>query len=307
MSEYKTIVVNENDASKRLDVFLTEKLGGVSRNHVRKMIELHLVSVNGKTPKPSYRLEENDVITYKELEVKEDSAPKKEAIPLDIIYEDKDIIVVNKPVGMVVHPHPGHDEGTLVNALLAHCDDLSTINGVKRPGIVHRLDKLTSGLIVACKNDTAHKELAKAFASREVEKRYVALVVGEIKEDMGEIIAPIGRSKTHRLKMVIDKEEGKEAITKFKVLERYKGFTLVEISLVTGRTHQIRVHFANINHPLVGDELYGKGRQHIYKGGQLLHAKELSFVHPTTKQLVTFTSDLPKHFIDILDILELRE
>ena len=303
MNDEKVVLVTLDDENKRIDVFLSALLAPLTRNHIQKMIDEKLVKVNDKVAKASYRLKDGDKVTYTLLE----TAPldiKKEDVKLDIIYEDKDLIVINKPINMTVHPHPGHYEGTLVNALLAHCTDLSGINGVERPGIVHRLDKLTSGLMVVAKNDYTHNFLAREFSERKVEKHYIALVVGNIKEEAGEIRFPLGRSKTHRLKMAVDKENGKEAITKFKVLRRYVGYTLVEVNLITGRTHQIRVHFAAINHPVVGDMLYGKGRQEIYKDGQLLHANFLGFTHPRTKKWVTFSCDLPKHFKEVLSKLD---
>jgi 23S rRNA pseudouridine1911/1915/1917 synthase len=303
MNDEKVVLVTLDDENKRIDVFLSALLEPLTRNHIKKMIDEKLVKVNDKVAKASYRLRIGDKITYTLLE----TAPldiKKEDVKLDIIYEDKDLIVINKPINMTVHPHPGHYEGTLVNALLAHCTDLSGINGVERPGIVHRLDKLTSGLMVVAKNDYTHNFLAREFSERKVEKHYIALIVGNIKEDAGEIRFPLGRSKTHRLKMTVDKENGKEAITKFKVLRRYVGYTLVEVNLITGRTHQIRVHFAAINHPVVGDMLYGKGRQEIYKEGQLLHANFLGFTHPRTKKWVAFSCDLPAHFKEVLSKLD---
>ena len=258
--------------------------------------------VNGKNEKPSYRVKENDVVEYEEKELVP-SEMKKENIPLDIVYEDEDLMVINKPRGMVVHPANGHHEGTLVNALLGYCTDLSGINGVERPGIVHRIDKDTSGLLVVCKNDFAHNEIAKQLKDKTMHREYYALCKGVIKEDDGKIIAPIGRDPYDRLKMAVDVKNGKEAITFFHVEERFNQYTLVSVRLFTGRTHQIRVHMHYIGHPLEGDPLYGKKKNLLFQNGQLLHAYRITFIHPRTQKEMTFEVPLPDDFKAVLERL----
>ena len=225
---------------------------------------------------------------------------KPEYIPLDIVYEDSDIIIINKPRGLVVHPGAGNKDLTLANALMFYTKNLSSINGEFRPGIVHRIDKDTSGLLAVAKNDYAHNELAAQLKNHTMQRIYVALVHGVIHEEEGKIIAPLARDKKNRLKMAVDLHEGKEAVTHFKVLRRYQSSTLVECRLETGRTHQIRVHFEYIRHPLVGDPLYGKKKDALYQGGQLLHAKALTLIHPRTKEVKTFACALPAYFEEIL-------
>lgn len=294
----------EKDESERIDKFLVSELPSMSRALIQKMIDEGFVIVNDEEIKPSYKLKKGDVIDITVNDPVLDNI-EAENIPLDIIYEDSDVIVVNKPTGLVVHPAIGNSKGTLVNALMYHTKDLSGINGVLRPGIVHRLDKDTSGLLVCCKNDFAHRALSEDFSNKKVLKKYYALVHGVIPHTLGKIDAPIGRDKKNRLMMTID-PNGKEAITKFKVLKRYQEFTLLEVILETGRTHQIRVHMKYIGYPIVGDQLYGL-RNYIGDDGQFLHSKVLGFNHPRTKEYLEFETPLPKFFQDFLDELDKKE
>lgn len=298
MNDFKYIVDIDN-VNLRLDVFICKNNSNISRKFASELIESNNCLVNDKTMKNSYKTKLNDVII---LHIP-DSKPldvKKEDIPLNIIFEDDDIIIINKEQGMVVHPSAGHHEHTLVNAILNHCDSLSGINGVLRPGIVHRIDKDTSGLICVAKNDIAHEFLAEQLKDHTMARTYIALVRGVISENSGTIDAPIGRDKGNRQKMAVIKE-GKPSITNFKVLKRYANHTLIECSLVTGRTHQIRVHMAYIKHPVEGDPLYlGKDYNTLYDGGQLLTAVKLKLIHPTTKKEINFQVDLPQYFQDIL-------
>lgn len=287
--------VNQNDI--RLDNFLAEVLE-VSRSQVTKMIKAKEVLVNAKLVKPGFMLKEDDVITVNHVE---DDGVKPEKMDLDIVYEDEDVIVVNKANGVVVHPGAGNHSGTLVNGLLYHTK-LSDINGEVRPGIVHRIDAYTTGLLMIAKNNKAHEILAEELALKKTYRKYVALVWGVIESDTGEIDAPIGRSKNDRKKMAI-RADGKEAVTHFKVLKRYEKVTLVELKLETGRTHQIRVHMNYIGYPVVNDPVYGN-RKLFDDTGQCLHAKELGFVHPTTGEYMQFDSELPECFTNILKNFE---
>ena len=290
--------IDESQVGIRLDKFVADNIKDLSRVYVQELIEEGYITVNDKNSKSSYKTCLNDeiIVTFKE----ETSCDvEAQDIPLDIVYEDKDVIVINKDRGMVVHPAPGNYKDTLVNALLYHCKDLSTINGVKRPGIVHRLDKDTSGLIMVAKNDYAHNFLADQLKDKTASRVYVALVHGNVHVNKGIINAPIGRDPKSRVKMAVVKN-GKEAITEFTVLKYYKDFTLVECRLKTGRTHQIRVHMSYIGYPLVGDPLYGP-RKLRYGDKQYLHAKELSFIHPSSKERVTFKTDMPKYFEEFLN------
>ena len=287
--------VNQNDI--RLDNFLAEVLE-VSRSQITKMIKAKEVLVNDKLVKPGFMLKEDDVITVNHVE---DDGVKPEKMDLDIVYEDDDVIVVNKANGVVVHPGAGNHSGTLVNGLLYHTK-LSDINGEVRPGIVHRIDAYTTGLLMIAKNNKAHEILAEELALKKTYRKYVALVWGVIESDTGEIDAPIGRSKNDRKKMAI-RADGKEAVTHFKVLKRYEKVTLVELKLETGRTHQIRVHMNYIGHPVVNDPVYGN-RKLFDDTGQCLHAKELGFVHPTTGEYMQFDSELPECFTNILKNFE---
>ena len=293
------MIVTSEDINKRIDKYLVEKTE-YTRSKIQKMIDNGNVLVNDKEVKASYILKENDYITLEEYEEVVDIEP--EDIPLDIYYEDDDLIVVNKPSGMVVHPAPGHYSKTLVNALMYHTNNLSTINTNIRPGIVHRIDADTSGLLLVAKNDKTHNALAEAIQKKEVKREYIALVEGIINEDTATIDAPIGRDKNNRKKMTVTGENSKEAVTHIKVLERYKTSTLIRCILETGRTHQIRVHLSYINHPVVNDPVYGYKHLIDKDFGQMLHAEKLSFVHPTTKEYMTFTSPLPKRFEEILEI-----
>jgi len=298
----EVIVVTSENKGVRLDKFLSNLFPSLTRVFIQKLIEEEKVLVNDLKQRASYKVNENDVIVMLESEVKElDILPQD--IPLDIVYEDKDVIVINKKQGMVVHPASGVYENTLVNALLYHCKDLSSINGVKRPGIVHRIDKDTSGLLVVAKNDLAHQELANQLKDKTMNREYIAIVHGVINENRGSINAPIGRDINNRIKMAVSKD-GKSAITHFDVLERYKNYSLVHCKLETGRTHQIRVHMNYIKHPIAADPLYGP-KQTLKGEGQYLHAKKLTFVHPTSKKVMTFECDLPDYFNEMIENLRM--
>lgn len=286
------------DANERIDNYLI-KILNKSRSKIQNLIKTENVKVNNKIIKNSYIVKQNDNIEINEIEEQPLSA-KAEKIDLDIVYEDDDIIVVNKQNGLVVHPAVGNPTGTLVNGLMYHSKNLSKVNGEFRPGIVHRIDAFTTGLLVVAKNDYAHEFLARQLENKTTHRIYVALVWGVINEDTGTIDAPIGRDKKDRKKMAVTSENSKNAVTHFKVIERYNDATLIELKLETGRTHQIRVHMNYINHPVVNDSVYGK-RKLIDETGQCLHAKELGFIHPTTKKYMCFTSELPKEFINILN------
>lgn len=286
------------DANERIDNYLI-KILNKSRSKIQNLIKTENVKVNNKIIKNSYIVKQNDNIEINEIEEQPLSATA-EKIDLDIVYEDDDIIVVNKQNGLVVHPAVGNPTGTLVNGLMYHSKNLSKVNGEFRPGIVHRIDAFTTGLLVVAKNDYAHEFLARQLENKTTHRIYVALVWGVINEDTGTIDAPIGRDKKDRKKMAVTSENSKNAVTHFKVIERYKDATLIELKLETGRTHQIRVHMNYINHPVVNDSVYGK-RKLIDETGQCLHAKELGFIHPTTKKYMCFTSELPKEFINILN------
>lgn len=287
------------EAGNRLDKALAD-LTELSRSQANEAIKAGTVLVNGKLSKAKYAVKEGDVITY-EVPEEEVLEYKAEDIPLDIIYEDADVAVVNKPQGMVVHPSAGHTSGTLVNALMYHVKDLSSINGVVRPGIVHRIDKDTSGLLMVAKNDKAHNALAAELKDKKSLRKYVAIVHGNLPNDRGVIEAPIGRSDKDRKKQAVT-AKGKPAVTRFTVLERFGNYTLVELQLETGRTHQIRVHMAYIGHPVAGDPLYGP-RKTLKGYGQFLHAKTLGFTHPTTGELVEFTAEEPAIFKETLEKL----
>lgn len=296
-------IVSKDEERERLDNFLAQKIAKYSRAYMQKVIDRELVRVNGNPVKKNYRIREGDSVEVS-LPEPQKMKLKPQDIPLDIVYEDQDLLVVNKPAGMVVHPAAGNYEGTLVNALLAHCDCLSQINGVYRPGIVHRIDKDTSGLLVVAKNEEAHRGLAWQLKRHSITRKYVALVKGVIEEDGGTIDAPIGRHPIHRKKMAVVAKNSKNAATHFRVLKRYAGYTLIEAQLETGRTHQIRVHMSYIGHPLVGDPIYGDKNNQFGVEGQLLHAAVLGFVHPRTKHYMEFKAPLPGHFKEILDLLE---
>ncbi|MGG5358471.1 MULTISPECIES: RluA family pseudouridine synthase [unclassified Enterococcus] len=297
MNELTTVIQEETG---RIDKVLTEIFSEHSRSQIQQWIKEEAVFVNGNVVKSNYKVKKGDQIRI-EIPEAETLDVVAEDLPLEIVYEDQDVAVINKPQGMVVHPSAGHAHGTLVNALMYHIKDLSTINGVIRPGIVHRIDKDTSGLLMVAKNDHAHEALAKQLKDKTSLRRYVALVHGEISHEKGEINAPIGRSKVNR-KMQSVREDGKPAVTHFTVLERFEGFTLVELQLETGRTHQIRVHMQYIGYPLACDPVYGPKK--TLKGhGQFLHAKMLGFTHPTTQQQMVFEAPLPEIFEKTLDKL----
>ncbi len=298
----KEIKANKELVGLRLDKALSLILEDVSRSKVQSHLENGHILVNQKKEKPSYKLCENDLITIEDFP-NEVSDLNPEDIPLDIVYEDDDLIVVNKPKGLVVHPGAGNEEHTLANALKFHSDNLSTLNGEFRPGIVHRIDKDTAGLLIVAKNDAAHAFLSNQLADHTLGRKYYALVLGVIPENEGKIIAPIGRDQKFRQKMAVDLLRGKEAETSFKVIERFKESTLVECALKTGRTHQIRVHMAYIGYPVIGDPIYGKGNRKMYDEGQLLFAHEIHFIHPKTKKEMTFSVDLPDYFKKILEEL----
>lgn len=281
----------------RLDKYLMNKTD-ISRSKIQEMIKQELVLLNGKKTKNSYVLKLNDVIEITG-ELKEETDAKPEKMDLDIVYEDDDLMVINKPSGLVVHPAAGHFSGTLVNGLLAHTNNLSTNNGNIRPGIVHRIDKDTSGLLVVAKNDKTHEALSKQLKDKTLSRIYVALVQGRINHDTGTIDAPIGRDINDRKKMCVTDQNSKEAITHFKVIERYKNATLIACKLETGRTHQIRVHMSYIKHPIINDPVYGS-RKKVNDFGQMLHAKEIGFIHPRTKKYMTFKCDTPKEFNEIV-------
>lgn len=295
-------ITNENDIGVRIDKYLSANIEGKSRSFIQGLIDSDSVIVNEKKIKSNYKLKDKDIVEVVMPEPVE-LYVKPEKLDLNIIYEDKDIIVLNKPQGVVVHPAPGNYSGTLVNGLLYHCNDLSGINGVIRPGIVHRIDKDTSGILVIAKNDEAHNVLAEQFKEHSIKREYYALVEGKFSKLEGTIDKPLGRNKKDRLKMAIV-EDGKRAVTHYKVLEQYNNNTsLIKCILETGRTHQIRVHMASIGHPLVGDPLYGSKKQKFKLNGQVLHAKTLGFIHPTSKEYMEFDSELPKYYLDLLEIL----
>ena len=301
--EIKLLKVSEGEEG-RLDKYLSDKLEDMTRSYLKKLIsDDKAVSVNGNPAKPNYKLKPGDII---ELAVPEpiELEIKAENISLDIVYEDNDMLVVNKPQGMVVHPAAGNYTGTLVNALLYHCgDSLSGINGEKRPGIVHRIDKDTSGLLLVAKNDNAHQKLSSQIKEHSLTRAYKALVHGNIKQDSGRIDAPIGRHPSDRKKMTITDKNSREAVTNFRVLERYGRYTFVECILETGRTHQIRVHMSKNGHPIVGDKTYGVKKEEFNLTGQLLHAYKVGFIHPVSGEYMEFVSELPDYYMNVLDRL----
>ncbi len=290
-------MVNKEDENNRIDSYLTKKKDGISRVAVQRLMEEEKILVNGKKTKPSYRIQENDEITIEEEKPKEIEL-KAQDIPIEIIYEDKDIIVVNKPKGMVVHPANGNPDGTLVNAIMAICkDSLSGIGGEIRPGIVHRIDKDTSGILIVAKNDKAHINLSEQIKNHEVQKTYLAIVRGIVKENEATINMPIGRSTRDRKKMAVTKN-GRKAITHFKVIERFSkhNCTLLEVKIETGRTHQIRVHLSQIGYPIIGDMVYSNGKNEWGIQGQCLHAKSLKFKHPIAEKEMFLEAELPAYF-----------
>jgi 23S rRNA pseudouridine1911/1915/1917 synthase len=302
--ETRKIMIENEDQGQRIDKLIALKIKELSRSRVQKLIEDGQVLLDGSPCKPNTKVKAGSIL---EVAIPEPEEPdlRPEEIPLDIIYEDRDLLVLNKPQGLVVHPAPGNQAGTLVNALLNHCRDLSGINGTKRPGIVHRLDKDTSGALVVAKNDFTHHRLAAQLKERKVSRTYWALVHGNVGEEGGRIDAPIGRHPVHRKKMAVVERNAKPAITEYRVKERFQGYTLVEVNLHTGRTHQIRVHMAYIKHPVVGDPVYGPKYNPFGLTTQVLHAYRLSFVHPRKKVWMEFEAPLPGYFQELLLSLRL--
>ena len=293
------IYVDEED-DERLDSYLAQELNQVSRTYIQKLIKEGLVLVNDLVRKPRYQVSEGDHIKVqipkpKELEI------LAENILIDIVYEDEDIAIINKAKGMVVHPAPGNYSGTLVNALVYHMENLSTINGIIRPGIVHRLDKDTSGLLIIAKNDISHKFLSDKLKDRDIKREYIAICHGEFKVEKGTVNQPIARDPRDRKRMAINIKNGKEAITNYKVLDLYSGYSLVEASLETGRTHQIRVHLSYLNHPIVGDHVYSNRKEDTKFNGQLLHARKLGFIHPRTREYMEFETEIPDIFKSFIE------
>lgn len=302
MSETVRLNCSAEDKGKRIDKFISDNIAELTRSAVQNIIEAEAVAVDGRTAVKNYKIRGGEEIIVNIPEPQPmDAVP--ENIPLEIVYEDNDLLVVNKPKGMVVHPAHGNYTGTLVNALLYHCgDSLSGINGVIRPGIVHRIDKNTSGLLIVAKNDAAHIHLAAQIKAHSFTREYEAVACGYFKDSEGTIDAPIGRHKTDRKKMCVTAENSRNAVTHYSVVRQYGGYAHVRLRLETGRTHQIRVHLAYIGHPILGDDVYGR----TYKGldGQCLHARKIGFIHPTTGKYLEFTSELPKYFSAVLDKLE---
>ncbi|MBQ6856627.1 MAG: RluA family pseudouridine synthase [Lachnospiraceae bacterium] len=299
----KEIFVTEEISGDRIDKFLSDQCEELSRSFLQKLLKSGEVYVGSKTVKPSYKVTAGDLISF---EVPEAVEPEilPEDIPLDILYEDHDVVLVNKPKGMVVHPAAGHYTGTLVNALMFHCkDDLSGINGVMRPGIVHRIDMDTTGVLIICKNDLAHNSIAEQLKEHSITRRYQAIVHGNLKDDEGVIDAPVGRHPQDRKKMCINHQNGKHAVTHYRVLNRFKGYTHIECRLETGRTHQIRVHMSSIGHPLLGDQVYGPAKCPFKLQGQTLHAGILGFIHPRTGEYMEFAAPLPEYFTKLLDVI----
>ena len=300
----QTVTVEKEFSGNRVDKFLSEQFSDLSRSYIQKSIKDGHVTANGKIVKANYKLNALDTLALDKPELQEpDIVP--ENISIDILYEDEDILIVNKPKGMVVHPSAGHYSGTLVNALMYHCkDQLSGINGIMRPGIVHRIDMDTTGSLLVCKNDFVHQDLAEQLKEHSIQRIYHAIVHGVIKEDEGTIDAPIGRHPIERKKMSVNYKNGKHAVTHYKVIERFKNYTYIKCQLETGRTHQIRVHMAHIRHPLLGDAVYGPAKCPFKLQGQTLHAKTLGIVHPRTHEYIEVDAPLPDYFISLLNKLK---
>ena len=296
-----------SETSGRCDKYIADNTPGVSRSYIKKLFDDGLIFVNGKAASASLKLKAGDEITFTLPEAHEIEA-KPEKIELDIVYEDEELLVINKPRGMVVHPAPGNETGTLVNAVLYHCKgNLSGINGALRPGIVHRIDKDTTGLLVVAKTDNAHAFFSEALKDRSLSRKYLALVHGNIKEDEGRVNAPLARSTEDRKKMAVAKKNGREAITDYTVLERFGAYTLVLCKLKTGRTHQIRVHMRHIGHPIVGDKTYGVKKEEFSLEGQLLHAGIIGFKHPKSGEEISLSAPLPEDFEKVLGVLRARQ
>ena len=297
------LTVSPGDAGVRIDKYLAEQLPDITRSYLQKLLKDGSVQMNGKPVKASTKTAAGALIV---LTIPEPEEPEilPEDIPLDILYEDSDVILINKPKDMVVHPAAGHYTGTLVNALMYHCKgDLSGINGVLRPGIVHRIDKDTTGVLIVCKNDRAHNALAEQLKEHSITRKYRAIVCGNLKEDEGTVDAPLGRHPQDRKRMAIVRSGGKRAVTHYRVLERFGNYTYIECRLETGRTHQIRVHMASLGHPLLGDEIYGRAKSPFKLEGQTLHAMVLGFIHPTTGEYLEFEAPLPEYFEKLLEKL----
>lgn len=300
----KQFDISLEDAGTRIDKFLSDELPDISRSYIQKLIKEEHITVNGKVVKANYKLNSGDLLILEEPELKEPDI-LAEDIPLDVLYEDSDLLIVNKPKGMVVHPSAGHYSGTLVNALMHYCkDDLSGINGVMRPGIVHRIDMDTTGSLLVCKNDFTHNDVAEQLKVHSIKRIYHAIVHGVIKEDEGTVDAPIGRHPIDRKKMSINHKNGKEAVTHYKVIQRFRNYTYIQCQLETGRTHQIRVHMASLQHPLVGDEVYGPAKCPFKLQGQTLHAKTIGIIHPRTGEYIEANAPLPEYFESLLKKLE---
>lgn len=302
MSEQVILTASPEDKGSRIDKYISDNIAELTRSAVQGLIEKGLVLAEGRAVSKNYKLRGGEEISV-EIPEPEPMDAVPEDIPLDIVYEDEDLLVVNKPKGMVVHPAHGNYTGTLVNALLHHCgDSLSGINGVIRPGIVHRIDKNTSGLLIVAKNDASHLKLAEQIKEHSFTREYEAVACGYFKETEGTVDAPIGRHKTDRKKMCVTTENSRNAVTHYSVIKQYGGYAHLRLRLETGRTHQIRVHLSYIGHPVLGDDVYGKP----YKGieGQCLHARKIGFIHPTTGEYMEFVSDLPDYFVSILAKLE---
>lgn len=299
MEEFRFEITEELE-DERIDKCLAEAMDFLSRSYIQKMVKEGQITVNGVAVKGSYRLKCGDKIVFFLPEAEEPDI-QPEDIPLDILYEDADVIVVNKPKGMVVHPAAGHYSGTLVNALMYHCkEQLSGINGVLRPGIVHRIDMDTTGSVIVCKNDNAHRLIAEQLKEHSITRQYHAICQGVIESDQGTIDRPIGRHPTDRKRMAVNEKNGKRAVTHYKVLQRFEKYTYIECELETGRTHQIRVHMASMGHPILGDEVYGNGKCPFKLQGQVLHAKTLGFVHPSSGEYVEVDAPLPRYFVELL-------
>ena len=295
--------ITEELEGERIDKCLSMLIDSLSRSFIQKMIKDDGFFVNGKPVKANYKVKAEDEIIF-ELPDSVEPDIEPENIPLEVLYEDADIIIVNKPKGMVVHPAAGHYSGTLVNALMYHCkDSLSGINGVMRPGIVHRIDMNTTGSLIVCKNDSAHEAIAAQLKEHSIKRAYHAIVIGELKEEEGIINKPIGRHPVDRKRMAVNDKNGKHAVTHYRVLQRFRGYTYIECILETGRTHQIRVHMASFGHPILGDDVYGPEKCPFHLQGQTLHAKTLGFVHPSTKEYIETDAPLPEYFVKLLEKL----
>ena len=303
MKEF-TYKIDLEDEEERIDKWISNTLQTLSRSYIQKLIKENNVFVNGKAQKASYRIKADDVISFQIPDASEPSIPAEE-IPLSILYEDEDVLIVDKPKNMVVHPAPGHYSGTLVNAVMFHCkENLSGINGILRPGIVHRIDKDTTGSLIVCKNDTAHQFVASQLKEHSITRKYRAIVHGRLAVEEGTINAPIGRDEKERKKMAVNEKNGKPAVTHYKVLKTFREYSYIECRLETGRTHQIRVHMASIGHPLLGDMVYGNRKTNYHLEGQTLHAMTIGLKLPSTGEYLEISAPLPAYFEHLLEILE---